>query len=423
MPPAKRRRVAGQAPSRPAKSARKRPSTDVVVPADVITIIVQHLGHHQRSLLLFSMVCRASRDAVLGNHQLWFEILRRTEVHHFRHFRYARLGPAVVRDIPMSPYPNFKPVEGNPRGSQLHTPVEWCRRTAEWPHKSTPDKTEPFTPPELEALAKFAIRRARIQTAHRCGLCGSRYHHTPVWGLGRRVCTACLKHNLVSSAALFHDYGFDFTQHMGQIAGRVFYFKLSDKRFIQFNLSHNPVDFRAENRANLVFFWRPHLDRVFDLQDFRAERRARADAISRVQALARALCVRLTLMQAGRPLANHATHAFFLKAPERPKSSHVGFYSESPCPEDQRRLVANWLPKGCKTRLLMEPELRAYRIVQRAFLAFRGRIMLPYVKNPAGVLERLRMHEALREEAVQKGSAPAGSGPLFLQWRDMAPLA
>jgi hypothetical protein len=402
------------------KSASSRGA--VAIPDEILHMLAQRISKSQRALIVFSMVCRGARDAVLGNHEMWFEILRRTETQHFNGFRFSRIGPAVVRNIPMAPYPNFKFVEGNPRGSPLYAPMSWLRNQSEWPHVSSPEQTEPFTALEMETFAEFAQRRARICHSKRCGFCGCRFGHMPVWGLGRRACNTCLKHNLISSAALIHEYGFDFTRHMSTLAGRVYFFSTRDKRLIQQSLSHNPLDFRTENRFNLTFFWRPHLERVVDLQESRLQLRAKTEAARVAQAAVRALVVRITLMQRGKNCTSSSSHKFFLYAPgaSAPRRGSP-FYSDSPVSPEDAQFVREHSPHLRSCYLIGENQLRARAILQRAFLAFRGRVTLPNVQNQAGVLDRLRMNEALREELVGKVAVPVSSSPLFTAWRDMHP--
>jgi len=381
-------------------------------------VLVQHLSKSQRGLILFSMVCRASRDAVLGNHQVWVDMIRRTEISHFGYFRFSRVGPAVVRDIPMAPYPNFKMVEGNPRNSSAYPPRSWMERRGEWPHMGTAESFVPFTPPEMEALSNFAKRRARINIADRCGYCGSRHKHAPVWGLGRRVCNACMKHNLVSSAALYFEYGFDYTRHVSLLAGRVYYFTTRDKKLIQYFLTHNPIDFRPEHRSNLAFFWRPHLEKLVDLHDLKVKLRAKAEAAKSLQAFVRAFSVRVTLMQRGRCFTVASSHQFFVEAQAKKKSE---FYSVDPLPLQDVQLIRSQSTHWRCHCLVSQDQLRARAVLQRAFLAFRGRMTLPNVRNPACVIERLRQNEALREDTLSKWSAPFSHSQLFLSWRDMAP--
>jgi hypothetical protein len=426
QPPRKRSRKS-QAPPRPARQSH--------IPQEVFALVAARVAPRQSSLWVFSMVCRGAREAVLGSnpqaHALWLKILTDTEVYHFEHFSLLSAGPPVVRGVPMGPYPNFKVVEGCLAAQRWMAPTGWFRQQFTWPHMDNPElrPQAPFTQPEVEELAKFAVHRSRILNTFCCGYCGSRTDLVRVWGLGRRACSACLKHNLVSAAALLAEYGFDYSARMAELAGRVFFFRIRDSRFVFHHLSHNPVDFTPQAKAcqrSHTFFWRPHLEKIVDLPALKREHRDRARAIAPIQAAARALCVRVALLQRGRPAFSSSSHMVFVRAgpkPERFPDSYVGFYSDEPCTEEQVELVKNFLPHCNRTRLATDREREARAVLQKAFLAFRGRIMLPYAKNPKKALERLRMAEAVRQEGLVPALRfAAEDGALFRKWRDMAPV-
>lgn len=405
------------------RQRRGRPARDLPIPDEIFRLLVDQLcaraSFPSSTLLKLSMVCRSARTAVLGNVEAWFESLRRSEVNHFQTFSNATAGPPVVRDIPMSPYPNFKAVEGFRGQRSALPPFLWRIKRLQWPDLGG-GRSAPFTEEEKSSLAEHAIRRARLYHGQRCGCCGARRTHHPVWGLGCRVCSSCLKQNLISSASLFFEYGFEFHKHLSEILGRVFYFTYSSSsRFVLYNLSHNPVDFRKGTRENLVFSWKPHLERVVDLGASKARRAERAAAACRLAAAVRGLYARVVLGQGGRFFTRATSHRFYVHAPAKPRK-RGGFYSARPCTEEERAII---------TRNDPDQRLEAKALLRESFLAFRGRLTLPCTRNPRGALDRLRMLEAVREESLIKPRVPSvrtcRSHEGFLAGRDMpvdAPL-
>ena len=376
------------------------------IPPEIFSLLVQKLDKNLKSLLLLSMTCRTARDVILRDDELWFEILRRREVVAFGFHTYAIKGQPIVRNIPMTPYPNFKDVEGYaPAGWQLSfAPPDWLYHRLEWPHMEAPEKTEPFTPEELAAFANHSRQIARVTSFRHCGVCGSKRNPVCVWGLGCQVCPPCLKSNLVSCAALFEEYGMTYSRDSARMLGKVFCVPDHDRRTKVAYLTYNHIDYAEKTKGSLVYFWRPHLSEIYDLPALKLSHRARVSAANALQAKIRGLCIRIGILQKNlsaqcvKLFHSHSSHSVFLNAKAAPDKS--GCYSTFPCTDSERTLVNTWLPTAPKFSRLMEPECRSYSILQRAFLAFRGRATLPAANFPERTLERLRSSEALRVEKV-----------------------
>lgn len=389
------------------------------IPDDVWKMFLPYMTHSMRPLLMLSMVCRGARDAVLLDYEFWYQVCRRVQHYSFWGTSFAHVGRPVVRNIPMTPYPNFKLVEGSggkPQG--YRPPWGWIRKESNWPNLYGDSNPINFNENEKKLLAQHMLRCARIQSAKSCGLCGSRTRHIEVWGLGCRACSSCLKANLVSSAALYADYGFDFMKHLDAIAGKVFYCRVSCKREVTQYLSYNPVDFRAESRDHLVFFWKPHLEKhgVIHFSQARRDIQAKSGAARVLQAASRALHARVTMMQRGRAFTCETSHYYLFSA-----KAWQARKLQGPSDEDAR-VVKQFLPPAYKTRQLLELELRARRILQSAFLRFGGRVTLPAAENRRGVLESLRTHEAVRESSLREQAPTRPYGEKFQQWLDCPPL-
>lgn len=444
--PAKRP-AAGQprAPARrPAKRARRQPAHSASLPADVLSLVVRGLQGPQnwssasrvvsyaqtwfsasRGLLLFGMTCRAAREAVFGDKPMWSELFRAGQVAHFRYSLESTYGPAVVRGLPVSPYPNFKHIPDY-RGDTCVPPFTWRVKRADWPHgthvfrKGDPE----FSPAEVGALAEHALRRARLTHAPGCGLCGSRRKHVPVWGLGMRVCASCLKVNLVSSTSLFHEYGLDYTKHLDKIVGKVYFFhNTSGHTFAGQYLSDNPLDFRGSGKWGALFFWLPHLRKAVDLEASWASHRstARREAARRLTSAVRALGVRLALGHRGVNARGIGGHEFYLCAPAAPSKADPGHFTDFPLNGEEFARVCRDLDGAFCRKARMAVEERARRQLQRSFLGYRGALRLPRAKNPAAALCRIRTLEAAREGKLWSVEAPGylSASNKLRAWQDL----
>ncbi len=415
-----------------AKRARKAPAKRAgcsrsSIPKEVFKMLVENLGMNQASLMRFSAVCVDARDAVLRNHKLWYEICRRQQTSHFSRLNtYNRFGPAVVRNIPMAPYPNFKCIDSGMFDTE-RPPYVWNLKRSEWPHLRNSRETGEFTQEEIGKFAAFQIQHARLTYGGCCGMCGNRHRHLPVWGLKTRVCSGCLKKNLISSVSLMHEYDFDFSKHTRQIQGKVYFFRYDfSARFAALNLTDNPLDFTQILPKGIVFFWRPHLERLFDLEAGRAALKCpqrRAAAVKLTGAL-RGLCVRLMIGQKGKPFARSCSHKFYVSAKEEPKArSRAQFWSSDPLTKEQLAVINAHLPTCYSRRAFLEQESAARALLQRSFLAFRGDLRICAAAKPESVLEGLRMSEATRQERCHRLATPSfyNSNHEFRQWQDLPP--
>ena len=425
----KRRREAYELRAKLAdKKARMHPRASHV-PKEVFTIIVRTLQDCPSTLLRLSMVCRDARDLVLReSDELWYEILRKSQVSYFSSFMSMYRAPSVVRGIPMRPPPNFKDVEGYAMGTTMIHPVTWQIRRATWPHVGGVVTHEnPFTPAELRIFARYSIRTTGIQASHCCGVCRSTVKLQPVWGLGMKVCNACLKDNLISGAALFYEYDLSFSALADKLAGRVFCFHSTFKHgaMRQF-VSYNPLDFDMANAQSMVFFWRPHLRRVVDLDAARRKLRdpERSDAAKKLTSSVRALFTRIHLSTSGK-YSWLTSHRYYVNAPawpqkNRPRSPH----NVRDLTEPERALLAGGFLHSVLRASVVAQELQARRLLQERFLGYRGSCALPSQKHPALALEKLRAYESTRSEYAIKRRPPnihsSACTPLK-RWFDLPP--
>jgi len=424
----KRRREAAEAQAVLAQKKARLPPRSAHVPREVFALLARGLQDSPRSLLRLSVVCTCSRDVVLKESaDVWYEVLKKNQNAYFQTvLMRSACHPSIVRGIPMRPYPNFKDVEGY----HMHTrqpPVVWFLHRSAWPSMDglvTADK--PLTAAEIETFAQHAIRTVRVQNSPCCGVCRGRVRLHPVWGLGMQVCHACLKDNLVSGAALFYDYGLNFNALATRLAGWVYCFHFPFKRNLMSQyITYNPVDFDLANAQSLVFFWKPHLARVLDLDAARRDFRdpGRTDAARKLTSSVRALFTRVHLRQTGK-YSWLTSHRFFVNAPASPKGRRPDApHNVRDLSEVERALLYSGALHSVLRKPGTDSDARARKVLQESFLGYRGWCTLPRQRHPALALEKLRAYEATRAECVTRRRAPTvqATPSLLKRCFDLAP--
>lgn len=148
-----------------------------------------------------------------------------------------------------------------------------------------------------------------LQWAQQCGMCGSKRHATkPFWHLGKRICRYCLQANLISNVALEERYwlsiwGPSTPSHkepafVDRVIGRVWYFKEYGTARQRTEYSCDSVDFQtpynSKKSFETWFFWRPHLEEIFDFKKLETEAALKNRAAATVNGLVRrALTLRI----------------------------------------------------------------------------------------------------------------------------------
>lgn len=198
----------------------------------------------------------------------------------------------------------------------------------------------------------------------------------------------------MSAHALYHDYGIDFTRHVDLIMARVYYAIVDRNETHQLaHLSHNPVDFTRRSGSAPTYFWRPHLAAVFDLPAAMARQQlARAVAAPRLTAAVRALYTRIVIGHQGRPFKDISSHLFYTEdSLEWSQGSHTLHLPQQPSPAHTDRAAA------------------ARTLLQRLFLAYKGRLVVTRTKQP------LRTYAVLKQHAAHAaGHSKAGYSPSAL---------
>lgn len=216
--------------------------------------VLGHLGSHPRSLILLQMVNRHLRQLLATDHPFWQRI-------YARNFFVKSYLAKRVRD---------------PQFPQLQLWKLSTNDVAYYTGGLHVDKGVPATDlPPKEALTAYIRKWFALKHGTRCGLCGCRFRHDVYWSLGKRVCRLCVADNVVSAHELHATYGLDFSLIAKDVARRVFYFTATpapkEDRVPATRLGAGD----AHARAAQYLFWRPHLEKLFDLPERRREQERR----------------------------------------------------------------------------------------------------------------------------------------------------
>ena len=219
-----------------------------------------------------------------------------------------------------------------------------------------------------------------------------RYHHHPIWGLGIRACDICLKDRLLSSQTLYHEYGIDFTKHTAALMRRAYYaFVNRNEAQTLAHFSHRAIDLTNRTNAGQLYFWRPHLEGIFDLPAAEARQHLiRTVARPRLAACVRALYTRILIGHQGRPVKDISSHLFYTEGSlEWQQGSHVLHLPLLPVPAATLRAET------------------ARALLQRLFVAYQGRLVVTRTKDPLRTWSALAQHEAYRACHPAPGYTPA----------------
>ena len=360
------------------------------------------------TLVKLSMVSRQLRRLIDADSEMWFDLLSRHENKFFERERHKHNYATTymlhaVPGLHLSPYPDWSTSASSLNYFNFYPGHRFPPRIPPadypyWPEMCIKDQA--LTAEQMGDLVAHGRKSMRITYVHRCGACGARGKHTPFWGLNMRVCASCRTDRFVSSAELFADYGIDFWVHLPDIAGRVFYYIVQGRNRGQLdNCSADTHARLSMERAlaikmhpGLVFFWRPHLEAVFGglhARKIALRDPGRLQAKGRLVSAARALFVRLSIAQRGKPLSAITSHLFFMSKPgQKAQVDLVGLHAPP---------QLGWYP----SRLLLAGDRRerARATLQREFLEHAGRLTLPSIKGRTtreAVLRVLRALEANR---------------------------
>lgn len=365
---------------------------------DVLQNVLVSLVGNGMAVLHLAQSSKALWKFIMQNDDLWFSILAAQQNERFAAYFSARnslLYFQRFRSIPqglyMSPAPDFY-------SSAIHFYYTSTYRRGPWPPRQ-------LTADEKTTLAAHARRRVFVQYADRCGLCGTRTKHEPVWNLGKRLCQPCFRDNTICNNMLFLSYGVTFWDLMllaPEAMEHVFFFKLAtysqNNRYVncKYVWSHwQDLRFmrnQIKTKTPSVFFWRPHLEQHFNLSAIRKAKTEQTAAIAVVCAKIRALFIRLML-----------AHRGSVRLVRRNITRKSAYLTETRISDTLRCL------------LLGQPADNANlthfkKLTQR----IRSRCVIVRDINPSKLLEIIRVHESSRMYDIEPFFIPALQPPRMM---------
>lgn len=117
-----------------------------------------------------------------------------------------------------------------------------------------------------------------------CSQCGCRFHHTIFETYKMRVCKECLREKHISNVVLWHEYGIALEEISLYFRNHVRYLgvKQWSLKYIR-RYSSNERDIKSIGK--LAFFWKPDLERLFDMPARKAQHIANMRKISILKAV------------------------------------------------------------------------------------------------------------------------------------------
>jgi hypothetical protein len=205
--------------------------------------VLQYLGDSPHTLLISQMTCRTFRGLLIDNHAFW----RKYYYTHLHKVSHARSKVKSVKYAELSLY------KEDVWGVPVHMGL------VHGDAKFDPSKFQEAT------FTSFVRKSFALTMGRRCGLCGCRYRHVPVWSLGMRVCRLCVSDNVISCWDLFDKYGLSYSKIFSMLKGSVFYFQTNATTSNQFLRFHGVRKCDYMKHRSMWMFWVPHLQKHLNL--------------------------------------------------------------------------------------------------------------------------------------------------------------
>ena len=139
----------------------------------------------------------------------------------------------------------------------------------------------------------------------RCEVCHCRFHHHVNQHLKKRICTQCKQDNFISNRVLYFRYGLNASEIVSEFGHLLCYtglhsysrtnelFEMS-RQEIDMEVLHNATK-NSKHTRSLMFFWKPDLERIFDLERERKRQITRVNAAKLLSARVRAFHVTIVM--------------------------------------------------------------------------------------------------------------------------------
>jgi hypothetical protein len=118
-----------------------------------------------------------------------------------------------------------------------------------------------------------------------CSKCGCRYHHSIFETYRKRLCRNCMRDFHISNNVLWQRFGIG----LGEIVHIRFFIRhTSMATYLKpekiEHMTHDLLDLDFKSKQPMVFFWKPDLERFFNLEERRVEHCARVQAVNVLKA-------------------------------------------------------------------------------------------------------------------------------------------
>lgn len=200
---------------------------------EVISMIVNFLVSDDaiESIILMSMVNRAFYKEIIYNFDLWFKLFMK------KRQRFLPNNVYQIRQIPLNLFPEH-----------FMNSVE-----------------------NYERARRHYRRIVILSHIRRCSKCGKKTHQFKnFYSMGLHLCDMCVRENFVSQRVLYEKYGLmliskiSTSNFAARVLGKAYWVTTRMSSAERMEWSYEQLD-RTGPKQTMFFFWRPHLERIFNL--------------------------------------------------------------------------------------------------------------------------------------------------------------
>jgi len=125
----------------------------------------------------------------------------------------------------------------------------------------------------------------RLVYSTNCSMCGCRYGHSINHHVKVRMCRVCKQDKFISNAVLYYEYGIEFADIIRRWEPFVKFLPLHEYKPSEITtLSRNPIDVIPSVTRDMVFFWLPDLESIYDMRAARTEQATRVASLNAIKA-------------------------------------------------------------------------------------------------------------------------------------------
>ena len=256
-------------------------------------MIAKHLDHC--ALLVLGLSCKRFKKLILDTPAIWRDAWARK----------MRGAPAKVWSSSVSMGVLRQGVR-----TPVYVPLLFSSAKHYWVALNTVRQAvdRGLAPDQMVAVSKYMRRAAGATLTRGCIMCHERGDHLTFEGVLGRLCSLCLTGNMMSSAELMRSYGINFFAYIDDLhRANVWTMRVANtcnRRKAMRKCTWEERDF-AFPTVNVpdVFMWKPHLGRVFDLEQAMSDQIARNRALATICAKIMGMLTRLMISKQKTTLA------------------------------------------------------------------------------------------------------------------------